>query len=62
MPSIELHSCPQCGARFQKSRSWQKFCSSICRTNFHNEQKEQAMRVARAYGLLQTEHSWNKGS
>jgi hypothetical protein len=60
MPRIELVICSQCGTRFQRTRHWQKFCSPICRQNFHVEKREKAMRIARELGLLQDPHSWNK--
>ena len=60
MPTVELIPCPQCGTRFQRKKSWQKFCTDICRVKFHHEKREQAVRFAKAYGLLQSSTSWQK--
>jgi hypothetical protein len=46
--------------RYQKAKSWQKFCTSICRDNYHSEQRERALRIAKAYGLMQDSRSWQK--
>lgn len=60
MPTIELIPCIQCGQRFARKRRQQKFCRDICRQNYHREQRENALRIVKAYGLMQDEHSWNR--
>ncbi len=32
-------TCENCGISFSPSRSWAKFCSDKCRTDFHNNKK-----------------------
>lgn len=29
------HACAQCGSPFEKARSWARFCSAKCRTDWH---------------------------
>ena len=31
--------CKQCGAEFEPNRSWQKFCTTKCKTDYHNAKK-----------------------
>lgn len=38
--------CDACGEVFQQSRSWQSFCSTKCKTNYHRAQKEQTLTLA----------------
>lgn len=57
---IELVPCHQCGTRFARRRRGQKFCKDICRQNYHREQRENAMRLVKAYGLQQDSQSWNR--
>lgn len=60
MPTVELIPCDQCGQRFKRNRKGQRFCRDICRQNHYREQREQALRLVKAYGLMQDEHSWNR--
>jgi protein-arginine kinase activator protein McsA len=60
MPKVELTRCEQCGMRYEKKKSWQKFCTSICRDNYHSSQREKALRIAKAYGLMQDSRSWQE--
>jgi hypothetical protein len=41
-----LRACQFCGFKFQATRSWQRFCSDKCRTEFNAAEKE-AARVRR---------------
>jgi hypothetical protein len=36
--------CPQCGARFRKVNKQHRFCCSICRDSWHNQQQPQRLR------------------
>ena len=32
--------CKECGTEFEANRSWQKFCSTQCRMDYHNKNKK----------------------
>jgi hypothetical protein len=62
MTVIELAACPQCGARFHKTRAWHKFCNDVCKQRWHHEQREKLLRVAREHALTMDPHSWERFS
>jgi hypothetical protein len=44
-----IHSCDECGKKFDRRTTWQKFCSPLCRLRQNRRQKrEQAAREAKA--------------
>jgi len=57
---VELSLCEQCGHRYLKNRYWQRFCTNVCRDNYHRESREKALRIAKAYGAMQDRSSWQK--
>lgn len=36
----ELRDCPTCGKPYHPMKDWQRFCSLICRSKYHNEREE----------------------
>ena len=41
----ELKDCPTCGAPYSPTKKWQRFCSTKCRNNYHNDKAEQQKEV-----------------
>ena len=60
MIAVTLAACQQCGARFVRTRAKHRFCNNICRSKFHHEQREKALRIARELGANLDPHMWEK--
>jgi len=43
-------TCKNCGQEFYMKRDWQKFCTTNCRVNYHNNE---LLRKAKAYEKLE---------
>jgi len=38
-----MKACVQCGKSFPRQRTWQRFCSLTCRTEFFKDERQAAL-------------------
>ena len=51
MKKLPPQKCAQCEADFQPKRDWQKFCSSLCRAEWHKAALERELEQLRMENL-----------
>lgn len=55
---IEGGRCPTCQKQFMPVRGWQRFCSSVCRDGWHNQERRKALALYRAQWAPKARFYW----